>query len=156
MALGAGPLVLDDRCMQRIVVGVDGSDSARRALDWALSHANSEDVVVLVHTWSIPSVSGFEVPVSSLVGLEAAAKLMVANLAASVETEDGPTIETDVQSGHAGLRLAALSAEADLLVVGSRGYGGFKGMLLGSVSTYVVHHAECPVTVVRSQDAGQD
>jgi nucleotide-binding universal stress UspA family protein len=58
-------------------------------------------------------------------------------------------VSTEVLEGHAGERLIALSREADLLVVGSRGHGGFMGLLLGSVTTYVVNHALCPVVVVR-------
>lgn len=156
MALGVRPLVFNDRLMQKIVVGIDGSESARRALDWAMSRADADDVVVLAHTWSIPAVSGFEMPVASLADFETSATRLVADLVAEIDTEGGPKIETDVRSGHAGLRLAALSADADLVVVGSRGYGGFKGMLLGSVSTYVVHHADCPVVVIRNKDADQD
>jgi nucleotide-binding universal stress UspA family protein len=136
--------------MQKIIVGVDGSDHADQALQWALGRATAEDTVVLVHTWSIPA-SGFELPISSLDGIEAAAEELVAKLAAEVTTDGGPTIEVDVGCGHPGLRLTDLSADADLVVVGSRGYGGFKGLLLGSVSTYVVHHAECPVAVIRGK-----
>lgn len=134
--------------MQRIVVGVDGSDSARKAVDWALAHASTQDVVVLVHTWSIPAMSGYELSAASLVDYEAAARQLVTDLVAEIETADGPTLETDARSGHAGLRLTELSADADMVVVGSRGYGGFKGLLLGSVSTYLAHHATCPVVIV--------
>lgn len=134
--------------MQKIIVGVDGSDHAKQALTWALARASAEDVVVLAHTWQIPA-SGFELPISSLDGIEAAAEELMDKLAAEATTEDGPAIEVDVGCGHPGLRLTDLSANADLVVVGSRGYGGFKGLLLGSVSTYVVHHAHCPVAVIR-------
>ncbi len=142
--------------MQKIVVGVDGSDSSKRALDWAMARAGGEDVVVIAHTWSIPAVSGFELPASTLNDFERAAKDLVARIVSEIEVEGGPKIETDVRSGHAGLRLAALSEDADLVVVGSRGYGGFKGMMLGSVSTYVVHHADCPVAVIRPKADAKD
>jgi len=142
--------------MQRIVVGVDGSDSAKEALDWALARATPDDVVVLAHAWSLPAVGGFEMPVASLADFEVAAHGLVKDIVAEVETEGGPTIETDVHSGHAGLRLTQLSEDADLVVVGCRGYGGFKGLLLGSVSTYVVHHASCPVAVIRGGKVNAD
>lgn len=156
MPLFTDRVLFDDRVMEKIVVGVDGSEAAKDALDWALSRARSEDVLVLVHTWSIPAMSGFELPVSNLTDFEVAAKRLVNNIVAEIDVDDGPTIETDIRSGHAGLRLAALSADADLVVVGSRGYGGFKGMLLGSVSTYVVHHAKCPVAVIPRKDDDED
>jgi nucleotide-binding universal stress UspA family protein len=65
---------------------------------------------------------------------------------------DGVEVTTEVIEGHAGERLIALSKEAELLVVGSRGHGGFMGLLLGSVTTYVVNHAVCPVVVVRHNE----
>lgn len=139
----------DDHLMQKIVVGVDGSESAKQAVEWALAHASAEDVVVIAHTWSIPAMSGYELPAANLGDFEVAARRLVSDLAAEIETSDGPTIETEARSGHAGLRLTELSTDADMVVVGSRGYGGFRGLLLGSVSTYLVHHAKCPVVVVR-------
>lgn len=135
--------------MERIVVGVDGSDTAKRAVDWAMSHASDEDVVVLAHTWAIPAVAGFEMPVASLADYEVAAHRLVKEIAAEIEVEGGPKIEVNVGSGHPGQRLADLSADADLVVVGSRGYGGVRGLMLGSVSNYVVHHAKCTAVVVR-------
>jgi nucleotide-binding universal stress UspA family protein len=53
--------------------------------------------------------------------------------------------------GHPGRCLVDLSDEVDLLVVGRRGLGGFKGLLFGSVSTYVVHHADCPVVIIPAE-----
>ena len=64
---------------------------------------------------------------------------------------EGVEVVTEVLEGHAGEQLIRLSQDADLLVVGSRGHGGFVGLLMGSVTTYVVNHALCPVVVVRNQ-----
>lgn len=61
----------------------------------------------------------------------------------------GVAIHTHVVEGHPAPTLVEASREADLLVVGSRGHGGFTGMLLGSVSDYVAHHARCPVVILR-------
>jgi nucleotide-binding universal stress UspA family protein len=66
---------------------------------------------------------------------------------------DGVDVVTEALEGHAGEQLIRLSADADLLVVGARGHGGFLGLLMGSVTTYVVNHAVCPVVVVRSAEA---
>ena len=135
--------------MTRILVGVDGSPAAVAALDWAVDHAEDDDTVVLCHVWSLPVVAGFESPMLEPGPFKDAAEKLVAEMAAPyIDLEGGPTIETGVSYGHAGSVLIDLSSDADMVVVGSRGHGGFKGLLLGSVSTYVVHHARCPVTVV--------
>ena len=63
---------------------------------------------------------------------------------------DGVDVVTEALEGHAGEQLIKLSEDADLLVVGARGHGGFLGLLMGSVTTYVVNHALCPVVVVRN------
>ncbi len=135
--------------MTRILVGVDGSSEAVDALDWAVEHAEPDDTLVVCHVWSLPVVAGFESPLLDPAPFKQAAEQLVAELAAPLlDDPDGPIIETVVSYGHAGSVLIDLSDDADMVVVGSRGYGGFKGLLLGSVSTYVVHHARCPVTVV--------
>ena len=63
-----------------------------------------------------------------------------------------PRLETLVVASYPGLALVEASEGAELLVVGSRGYGGLADALLGSVSTYCIHHAHCPVTVIRPAD----
>ena len=139
----------DDFAMTRILVGVDGSPAAAAALEWAVDHADDDDTVVVCHIWSLPAVAGFESPMLEPGPFKEAAEKLVAEVAAPfLGRDDGPAIETGVAYGHAGSVLIDLSADADQVIVGSRGYGGFKGLLLGSVSTYVVHHACCPVTVV--------
>ncbi len=65
-------------------------------------------------------------------------------------SEAGVTVTGEVTEGHPAEVLLKAAAGTDLLVVGSRGHGGFAGMLLGSVSSHAVHHARCPVLVVRT------
>jgi nucleotide-binding universal stress UspA family protein len=140
--------------MGGIVVGVDGSENSLDALRWAAAEAKLRGAPLrVVGTFTTPIMStGYEVAVPDPDDLQAAAGTM---LGAAVDTVreagllDGVDLSTEVIEGHAGERLIALSREADLLVVGSRGHGGFMGLLLGSVTTYVVNHSVCPVVVVR-------
>jgi nucleotide-binding universal stress UspA family protein len=115
-----------------------------------MDHADADDTLVVCHAWTMPAVMGFEAPTFSLAEIEVAAHKLVKDLVTSAGGDDGPTIETEVVFGHPGPVLIEHSEGADLLVVGSRGFGGFKGLLLGSVSTYIVHHAKCPVAIIPS------
>lgn len=143
--------------MGGIVVGVDGSENSLDALRWAAAEARLRGAPLrVVGTFTTPIMStGYEVAVPDPDDLDAAAHTMLGAAVDAVrETGDleGVDVSTEVLEGHAGERLIALSREADLLVVGSRGHGGFMGLLLGSVTTYVVNHAMCPVVVVRQGD----
>lgn len=140
--------------MRRILVGIDGSAPATQALRWAIDHAEPDDVVVAIYAWHIPPAESLEAPIYNPADIEVDARKLVGRVVAEVvgDRENGPTIETDVRHGHSGHLLIEASDDADLLVVGSRGHGGFVGLLLGSVSTYVVHHARCPVVVVPDRD----
>lgn len=137
--------------MARIVVGVDGSESSRRAMQWAAERAAEGDQLVLAHAWNLNAVGAFESPYLNVIDYETHAHRLIDELAAELaqsEEAKGLEIIVSVEHGHPGQMLIELSDGADLVVVGSRGYGGFKGLLLGSVSTYVVHHARCPVAVI--------
>lgn len=139
----------------RIVVGVDGSPESLKALRWAARQAElTGDQLEAVMVWDFPMPAPFELAAqgwdidwagNARTALDAA---MMKTLAPGSTTEISAT-KTSVIQGHAAEVLVAASAEAQLLVVGSRGHGGFAGMLLGSVSDYVIAHASCPVTVVR-------
>lgn len=138
---------------QHIVVGVDGSPASIRALEWALRQARvTGDVVEAVSAWDIPTSYGFGPTV--LDGEDLAAEAAQA-LATAVDDAAGPypdvVVHQIVRRGHPAAVLIEQSKGADLLVVGSHGRGGFIGSLLGSVSQHTVHHAPCPVVVMRAE-----
>lgn len=136
--------------MTRVVVGVDGSEHAARALGRAAEEARLRGAVLeVVH--AIPEPLKFADPVKAPPPApellrEAGAKLIEQALAV-VDIESLETARTAVV-GHTSRVLCEVAQGADLLVVGSRGYGGFRGLLVGSVTHQVVAHAPCPVLVV--------
>lgn len=143
--------------MPEIVVGVDGSENSLDALRWAAEEARLRDCTLkVVASFATPIMStGYEVAAPDPSDLAAASTTM---LGAAVDTVrdsgllDGLDVVTEALEGHAGEQLITLSEHADLLVVGARGHGGFLGLLMGSVTTYVVNHSRCPVVVVRGAD----
>lgn len=136
--------------MSKIIVGIDGSTQASNALMWAVDHARDEDTIVAMHAWQVPAMSGLEAPGYNPAEVEVEANQLVNKIIGEVITEraGGPSIETAMHHGHAGRSLVDSADDADLIVVGTRGHGTVKGMLLGSVSTYVLRHAHCAVVVV--------
>lgn len=136
---------------RRVVVGVDGSEPARRALLWAADEARRRHATLeIVHCWH-PRIGlpfGPAVSATDRASLEAAAHTVVAAASRGVEGRL-LHIEPIVVDAPAAATLLGASAGADLVVVGTRGHGGFPGLLLGSVSTQVLHHAECPAVIVR-------
>jgi nucleotide-binding universal stress UspA family protein len=140
----------------RIVVGVDGSDGARRALEWAVAEARLRGArLVAVHTWEMPplgiSAGPFDPPTpldpDLLQRVEAAAGELLERELNAVDVS-GLEVEKRVEPRNPADALLDAGREADLLVVGTRGHGGFTGLLLGSVSQQVSHHAPCPVVIV--------
>jgi len=134
----------------RIVVGVDGSDDSRRALAWAAREAEVRGADLdIVHSYMFRTVIEDKTPEpfckDRAVLEEAMAR--AAELAPTVHA--GGTL-TEPPAREA---LVAASEGADLLVVGPRGLGGVGQLMMGSVSSYCVHHAHCPVVVVRSVPA---
>ena len=137
-----------------IVVGVDGSPGSRKALTWAAAEAadHGADLVVLnvwEHTLMPPagpvSVSEHYVPDPSQATADELVRIIKEELG-----EDPPVpVQPRVKQGRPVKVLIDESEKADLLVVGHRGHGGFKGLVLGSVSQHVAAYADCPVTVVR-------
>jgi nucleotide-binding universal stress UspA family protein len=136
-----------------VVVGVDGSAGARRALRWAAAEARLRGSrLLIVHAWNqayldvllVGPLGGFS---SAAADMHEAAERLLEKATAGLDGE-GVEIECRLVEGGAPEVLVAAAAEADLLVVGSRGHGGFAGLLLGSVSQQCAHHAHCPVVIV--------
>ncbi len=136
----------------RVLVGVDGSSHSDHALSWACRRAEiCGDAVRAVCTWSL-GASGEDWALQPGVKAEGQRRAeRVLREAVERVRGDHPAVkvETAVVEGPPARVLVEMSADADLLVVGTRGLGGFSGLLLGSVSQQCVHHARCPVTVVR-------
>ncbi len=139
-----------------VVVGVDGSPASAMALAWAARYAKAVGASVrAVMAWHYPAAVGpapvgvAPASVSAEVEQERQGELDKAIKAAFGEP---PVVEVErkIAYGHPSQVLIEESKNADLLVVGSHGHGGFAGMMLGSVSTHCVTHAACPVTVVRT------
>lgn len=133
-----------------VVVGVDGSPQSEAALRWAAHYAGAVAAPLkIVISWQYPALYG-PVPVADEMNFEGAATKIVEKMAADVQIES-PDLEvtTLVSAGRPSEVLVRESEGACLLVVGSQGHGGFAGMLIGSVSLHCVHHARCPVVVVR-------
>jgi nucleotide-binding universal stress UspA family protein len=144
--------------MSGIFVGVDGSDHSRLALGWALREAARHSMpvtVISVHPspvrpatdiyWAVPDLPAD--PRNEEVELNALRQFV--DKTATETGETVPGISLVVETGDPAEKLIEASRDADLLVVGSRGIGGFARLLLGSVSSKVVHHAACPVVVIR-------
>jgi nucleotide-binding universal stress UspA family protein len=139
-----------------IIVGVDGSDQSRAALQWAYDEAAHHGAsLTAIMSWEPPtlpmsppfgSLSDADYPTQPRTEALALLDQLVADLD---DRRPDVDVRTSVEEGHAAEVLIERSKEADLLVVGSRGHGGFAGMLLGSVSQHLVAHSSCPVVVLR-------
>jgi nucleotide-binding universal stress UspA family protein len=136
---------------RRIVVGVDGSASSKAALAWAIRQAELTGAVVdAVIAWHYPGAYGYPTPIADDADYEELAAKVVADAIAEISGPASPVeIRPRAVEGNPAAALLAASAGAELLVVGSRGHGGFVEALLGSVSQHMVHHALCPVVVIR-------
>ncbi|MFJ9697709.1 universal stress protein [Kitasatospora sp. NPDC101183] len=138
----------------RIVVGVDGSPASEQALRWAVDYARAVGGTVhAVAAWEYPAFYGWggqAVPtVETFNPEEIAGRTLAETVEKVAGAEPGVTITQNVVGGNAAQALLQAAKGAALLVVGSRGLGGFSGVLLGSVSRHLTEHAPCPVTVVR-------
>ncbi len=140
----------------RIVVGVDGSEGSRHALRWALDEARYRNCVVDIVTAYLPTYVpaapdyGY-VPLEPLDLVDEVRKMQDTLVHEVLETcpEPVPPYEQHVLKGRASDTLLDAARDAALLVVGNRGRGGFRGLLLGSVSHQIAQHASCPVVIIR-------
>ncbi len=136
---------LQNEGVPRIVVGVDGSPDSLNALRWALDLAEERKAdVTVVQAWHPSAVHTIAHAAADKDDSE-----RVLNEIVEAHTRGGLKVTPVHVEGSAAAVLIDTSKGADLLVVGSRGRGGFTSLLLGSVSSQCVHHAPCPVLVVR-------
>jgi nucleotide-binding universal stress UspA family protein len=141
--------------LRRVVVGVDHSPSSIHALGWAAEEAERRSwplVPVLVRE-AASLGSGRSGEAVDLARLEASER--AALVAAAQQHHPGLTVEPEVLSGHAAHALLDFTHPGDLVVLGARGRGGFRSLLLGSTSTAVAEHSHCPVVVIRPPHPGE-
>ncbi len=141
----------DGDAPRRIVVGVDGSGASVRALRWALEQGRATGATVeAVNAWDLPSSMGYGPAMIGNQDFAGAARRSLAAIVDGLAAEyPDVTVEQRVLRGHPAAVLTSEAEGADMLVVGSHGYGGFAGAVLGSVSQHCVQHGNCPVMVVR-------
>ena len=147
-----------------IVVGIDGSPASVAALRWAADEAELRGArLVAIHAWAfVPPAPMVEPGMVPMPAMDYAGTLEAERTAVEEELDalfveafpDGPavSIERRLVEADPGEALEAESRDADLVVVGSRGRSGIAAALLGSVSRHVLHHAACPVVVVKAPD----
>ena len=134
-----------------ILVGVDGSDNSVLALKWALREAKLRgDRVEVLHGWHFPYVADptglTPYPIDTI--SESAEAVLHDVLAACASDAEGVEVTSRVVQTAGAEFLVTASADADLLVVGRRGHGGFLTLVMGSVAQQVAAHAHCPVVIV--------
>jgi nucleotide-binding universal stress UspA family protein len=144
-----------------VLLAVDGSDSGRAAVDFAFAEAALRGApLVALHVWNTWSERAYEGPGDPLTAVVADAERLreaeqeVLDQALARRTAAYPQVAVERRLVRSRIRPALIDAsrEAQLVVVGARGRGGFTGLLLGSVSQALLHHADCPVAVVRGKD----
>ena len=138
--------------MGRIVVGIDGSENSHRSLAWAAEEASLHGSSLhVIHSWTFPAaMPGADGrPAADLKG---AAEKVLEDAIATLGPEPGVEIQREIANELAAHALIHASEGADMVVVGSRGRGGFGGLLLGSVSQQVAQHAHCPIVIIPHAD----
>ncbi|HET8614251.1 MAG TPA: universal stress protein [Actinomycetales bacterium] len=149
--LGARPVASP----RRVVVGTDGSATSQAAIAYAFAEADARGCeLTVVHAWWVDLSGGrlIDVPASTKQEMEERQHIMLAeDVAGFAEQYPDVVVHPVVVQDEPGAAIARLSVGAELVVVGSRGRGGFRSLLLGSVSQHVLQNAECPVVVVRPQ-----
>jgi nucleotide-binding universal stress UspA family protein len=137
--------------MEQIIVGIDGSQASREALRWAAQEARLRQASLqVVMAWHTPYVTGYPYVAGAFdpALFEREARKTLDELVDELDTVGIPEVERVLGMGDAAVLLLTASKDADLLVVGSRGLGGFAGLMLGSVGHHLAHHATCPLVIV--------
>ncbi|TDO66444.1 nucleotide-binding universal stress UspA family protein [Kribbella sp. VKM Ac-2571] len=139
--------------MEKIVVGIDGSETARRALEWAAAEASLRGArLIVVHAWQQPTAALMSTYAPLLADPATLAETARQTLTDSLKAADltGLVSEPEllVVQGPAASALIGAAENSSLLVVGSRGRGGVAGLLLGSVSRQVAHESTIPVVII--------
>jgi nucleotide-binding universal stress UspA family protein len=143
--------------VSRVVVGVDGTDASRDALHWAVDYASRTGAQVQAVTawqWPVSMVTDLPTP-AGFDPMDEARQVLERIIANELGESPAVTVTASAYCGSASAILLDVAQGAELLVVGSRGHGGFAGLLLGSTSEHCVRHAGCPVVVVRHHEAGK-
>jgi nucleotide-binding universal stress UspA family protein len=141
--------------MSGIVVGIDGSHNASHALEWAMTEAgarHAELTVITVNSviagyWSKRPIA-FPGDDEKVAEARELAEKAIAKIAADLGDRQPASVRVVAKNGFPAQTLVEASEDCDLLVVGSRGGGGFGALAVGSITSQVVHHAKCPVVVV--------
>lgn len=141
--------------MPGIIVGIDGSGHSRRALEWAMNEAAMRHTPLTVLTvqqavagfWGNPVVFPGDADLAEHARKRAQEE--TDNLLDELAAEDRPpSVSVFATVGAPAEEILKAAEDADMIVIGSRGAGGFKKLLMGSASTQVTHHAGCPVVVI--------
>lgn len=140
------------------VVGFDGSANSIAALEWAMQYVQrlggGDIKVVMSWNFAPAAVGGFGIggslpPAESM---QEATETALAEAIANIAPPAGVTLHQVVREGAASKVLIDEAEDAEVLVVGKRGHGGFLGLLMGSITNQVANHATCPVVIVPSED----
>jgi len=135
--------------MNRITVGVDGSKNAHAALEWAVAEALlRESDLQIVNSWQLPAVSVGMAFGEYFEACQTRSRVLVAEASGWARERLHTTVSEVSEQGSPVELLAREAQNSTMVVIGSRGHGGFVGLILGSVSSQLAHHAACPVVVV--------
>ncbi|MGH6657778.1 MAG: universal stress protein, partial [Actinocrinis sp.] len=143
--------------LQRIVAGVDSSDNAARAASWAAGQAIDLAIpLLLVHALDLGATSVYSTAAGYVAARRESGARLLGDLGARLRDRfPGLLLETELSDIDAAQTLIALSEQAALTVTGTRGHGGFAGLLLGSVSLKLAAHSHGPAIVVRGEEPGE-
>jgi nucleotide-binding universal stress UspA family protein len=134
-----------------VVVGIDGSEEATHALRWAADYVQrlGAGVVHAISVWHQPVQFGYRLSTSDT-ELERRARESLDSAVEAVRSEyPRVLLKSRLLRGHPVDEMVSVSEQADMMVVGNQGHGAFTGMMVGSVALKLVHHARCPILVVR-------